>query len=253
MTILDSLFSELTVYDCGLTKTRIGLPHDGGYVAIEELCQKTQVIYTFGVGDDVGFEVDFVRRFPEVKQINLFDHTIEALPEEHPKFVLCKQGIGWRDGERKKIPEHTLLKMDIEGDEWEEILWLSDKGLLQKFDQVLVEIHLQHVEPRHGLTPYFQGVDQRLCNEINKRQFRLYHVVLMKLNRLFYLVHIHANNSLPRVDVLGKRFPPLLELTFVRKKLAGEVSEATGSFPVPGLDFPNKTDRDDIEGFYPWH
>lgn len=252
MNILESLFRELTVYDCGLTKTRIGPAHDGGYVAIEELCRKTQVVYTCGVGDDVGFELDFVRRFPVVKEIHLFDPTIGALPEEHPKFIRCNTYpvIAWR--KQPGNPEHTLLKMDIEGNEWEELFWLYDTGLLKQFEQVLIEIHLLHAEPRAGLTPYFAGVYQGFCNEINTRHFRLYWQLLARLNRLFKLVHIHANNSLPMVDVLDHRFPPLLELTFVKKDLVGEVKEAAGPFPVPGLDYPNKTDRPDIEGFYPW-
>jgi hypothetical protein len=35
-------------------------------------------------------------------------------------------------------------------------------------------------------------------------------------------------------------------VSFVRKDLVENIQETTASFPVEGLDFPNKTDRADI-------
>ena len=81
--------------------------------------------------------------------------------------------------------------------------------------------------------------------------FETHYKVLKKLNDLFYIYHIHANNSLPKVELNGYSFPPLIELSLVRKDLVKNTNMTNEIFPVKGLDFQNKTDRDDIEDFYP--
>lgn len=244
-------FQQLTVFDCGFTKVRIGNDNDGGYVLFKELCGRTKVLYSFGVGDDVGFEMDFVNRFP-LEKVHLFDPTIDSLPEGHPTFEFHKFGFGQKAQGPIMVSEtDSVLKVDVEWGEWEGID-SAHSSALSKFAQMVIEFHLVHVDQTsRELTPYFQGLYQSVIDQINVSMFNTYYDVMHKLNSLFYIFHIHVNNSLPLVELAGISFPPLVELSFVRKDLIFEAKKTTEEFPVEGLDSPNKTDRPDIVGYYP--
>lgn len=255
---VEKFLQEIKVYDCDLTKVRIGNKHDGSYIALEELCEKTSMVYSFGIGDDVGFEVDFARRFPRSK-FKLFDPTIDRLPLEHPKFEFLKQDIGQGKGEPfKSVAENSLLKMDVEHNEWEPLLAMNNEQF-NKFNQIIIEFHVVSVatngcypetKKRTFLSPYFKTFYRSIANNINEDLFGAYYEVMRKLNEQFYAFHVHANNSLPKINTGGYTFPPLLEISFVRKDLV-RVHKTATNFPTEGLDFPNKTDRPDIVDWYP--
>ncbi|MCK5615128.1 hypothetical protein KAR91_75390 [Candidatus Pacearchaeota archaeon] len=264
---ISKFLKEIKVYDCNLTKVRIGNESDGGYVALKELCEKTNTVYSFGVENDVGFELDFVNRFPD-SHIRLFDPTIDSLPCDHKRFTFFKLGVG-QNHERLQnimlgdiVSSSKLLKMDIEWDEWGAFLE-ADIETICKFDQLLIEFHIVGIDtvlqtekpgfvgPHHILTPYFRKFYQSVYDKIRDSVFEAYYQVMKKLNKNFYIFHIHANNSLSEIEIDGYRFPPLIELGFVRKDLVENVCETEESFPVNGLDFPNKTDRPDIDLSYP--
>lgn len=246
---------EVKVYDCNLTKIRIGNKHDGGYIALKKFCEKTDTVYSFGVENDVGFELDFVNKFPDAK-VKLFDHTINSLPNEHLKFTFFKRGVGPGYNELKDIicndTGNLLLKMDIEWDEWATFL-SSDNKTLSKFNQLLIEFHVVYLDDisRDRFTPYFRGFYKSVYDKVNDNLFDMYYKVIKKLNNLFYAFHIHANNSLAKINVGDYRFPPLIELSFVRKDLVNNVQRATGGFPVDGLDYSNKPYKYDIKNFFP--
>ena len=247
------LLSEIIVYDCGMSKVRVGNKHDGGYVLLRELCETASMLYSFGVGDDVSFELDFVNRFP-VAQVHLYDPTIKCLPEDHPIFRFYKKGFGAQWTPIKIDHEgEAVMKIDIEWDEWD-ALTLTNSTALRKFSQIVVEFHLVRIgvvdSGEHS--PYFESFYQTTAEKINARLFDKYSAVLRKLGRDFHIFHIHANNSLPMIEFAGFEFPPLLELSFVRKDLIKTARKSRTSFPVTKLDYPNKTDRPDVEGFYPF-
>ena len=244
MTYKDRFFDLLKIYDVDLTKTRIGEKHDGGYVVLEELCAKTNFLYSFGIGDDVGFELDFVNRFPATKVL-LFDPIIDKLPETHSNFAFYRWGIGPEQPDLIYAEGNSILKMDVEWCEWDALINIP-VDVLKQFEQVIVEFHIVHAIPREGLSSYFEAFYRSVFNKhVNERLFRIYYAALRKLSDSFYIFHMHPNNSLPVVACEDCIFPPLLEVSFVRKDLVGAVP-STESFPVKGLDFPNKLDRPDV-------
>lgn len=246
---IERFLKEVRVYDCKHTKIRIGNPHDGGYIALKELCKRIPIVYSFGIGQDVGFEMDFANHFPQA-QLRLFDSAIDALPQNHPNFSFLKlAALSWYEAGHGIIQD-SLLKVDIEWAEWDFFLLITGEDL-SRFSQILVEFHLVHAEPRDGLSPYFQSVYQAALGKVNEQLFAMYGNVLARINHHFYAFHIHANNSLPVISVGGYAFPPLLEMSFIRKDLAGEVRPTRENFPVLGLDFPNKEDRPDLINIYP--
>lgn len=249
MNNVEQFLNEVEAFDCGLTKIRIGNEYDGGYVLLEELCERTDIIFSLGVGDDVGFELDFAEKFPGVQRIHLIDHTINTLPEKHPKFFFHEENAR-NVCERLDPMGNTLLKMDIEWCEWD-ILDRLKHSILNEFSQMVVEFHVIHAQTKKGLTPHFHSLYDYALEEINDRVFEEYLEVIKKLNGLFYTFHIHANNSLPKVKMNGVQFPPLIELSFVRQDLVNRAIPTKKHFPIKGLDFPNKTDRPDIKDVYP--
>ena len=240
------MLRHITVYDCSdKTMVRVGNANDGGYVVLQELCEKAPMLYTFGVGDDVSFELDFVRRWSTTR-VKLNDPTIEKLPVEHVNFDFRRRSLGRGYVGFGGAPWDAMLKVDVEWDEWEALLYLSMKDL-HKFSQILIELHFAHAEPRAGLTGYFQSLYQRAMNESNRGLFVMYEEALRKLTEYHFIYHAHANNSLPVINVGGHQLPPLLELSLVRRDLAKRGVRYAGSLPRLELDAPNKTDCEDID------
>ena len=117
---------------------------------------------------------------------------------------------------------------------------------------MLIEFHIVTIDEMGigglpSVSPYFRTFYQSVNYKIQNNLFELYYEVIKKLNKYFYAFHIHANNSLPKINLNGYSFPPLVELSFVRKDLVQNVTETKAKFPVDGLDFPNKMDRNDID------
>lgn len=253
MNNIKNFLKELTIYDCDLTRIRLGGPGDGGYVVLQELCKTTKQLITVGVGDDIGFELDFLDKFKPDK-ILLFDPTIDGIKEKDGRFEFYKQRFDSIDIE---IPPKSLFKVDIEWNEWELLNHLRNGT--DMFSQIIIEFHLIHMTPPPNLTPYFNSVYQSACDEINQGLFFNYYNTLRRLNEHFYIYHIHANNSLPVIEVeegkggdrYGHVFPPLLEVSFVHKELAGNIKPKIGTFPEGCLDCSNKSDRPDIFNWYP--
>jgi len=248
---IGDFFRKISVVDVGLTKTRIGGPNDGGYVALKEICDKTEKIMTFGVGNDVSFEADFLYRFPNTTSCLLCDPTIQKLPEVNDKFVHIKKYANQLYPEGFK--EHTgnsLLKVDIECHEWELLREIKAEDL-KRFSQILIEMHVFHVEHKeNGHSPYFHMIIGDFFEQCNIDIFQKYNAGIDKILENFHIFHIHANNSLQMVNLDAWSFPPLLELSLVRKDLVGEVTESRDKFPT-SLDRPNKTDRPDVINYYP--
>jgi hypothetical protein len=250
---IEKLLEEIRVFDCpGLTKTRVGNPNDGGYVLLQEITECAKALYTFGVGNDVGFELDFIQKFPQVEQVHLYDPTISKLPQNDPRFTFHRLGISpaYYNGFGEIRPTRNLLKVDVEWNEWDAFGAFSPE-FLRRFDQIIIEFHLFHAEPKPGLSTYFQSCYQMALNRVNDELFERYRSILKKINREFYAYHIHANNSLPKSKIRWTEFPPLLEMSFVRKDLIFKAVPTEEPFPIAGLDFPNKVDRPDIHNYYP--
>ena len=125
--VFDAL-ALLRPFDIDLEKMYIGNERDGGYVLADSPAADTDVI-SFGVGPDVTFEVEMAERG---HRVFLHDHTVEGVPQPHDRFVFRKVGVcGQRQegGELTSLDhclemagplsDRLILKMDIEGWEWD--------------------------------------------------------------------------------------------------------------------------------------
>lgn len=160
---------------------RFGSANDGGYLMCENLIEPLDAAYSYGVGrnDDWGCEISRRYQVP-VYQYDCFDPARPIC--DGGNFIFHDECVGDRTGQRSSHFFDTLenqisktgdsgrrviIKMDIEGAEWESLLAASDQ-LLGSIPQLAMEMH---------------GFDDPRTLE-----------VLRKLNRSFYLVNLHFNN-----------------------------------------------------------
>lgn len=208
----------------GFEKIRLGRIADGGYVMLDDI-NREHAAYSFGICDDVSWDMDMARRGCEVYQ---YDHTINDLPEKNEHFHFFKKGIyARRPGDVKQdnmlevdelieLNQHAhhdkiILKMDIEGYEWQVLESLSDETM-SKFSQITLEIH---------------GV---ASTNPNARNMIL--GVMEKMNRTHQSIHVHANNHGYWAIFGGIFLPDTFELSYVRRS-DYQFSICTQSFPGP--------------------
>lgn len=207
--VFDAL-ALLTPYEMKtLSRVRIGNPDgDGGYVLADRF-RPGQKVYSYGVFDEVSFDLDLAERGLEVF---LYDHTIARLVADHPNFTFIREGVAGANnpaGALYTIDHHIqtnghddndmILKMDIEGMEWG-VIEQTDASVLRRFEQMVIEMH--------SLTL----LDRRVYHETFMR-------ALTKLLEDFHIVHVHANNAQTVQSVCGLPVPYLLEVTLIRKDI----------------------------------
>lgn len=270
MSTINTFFHDLQVYDIeGFTKVRVGRHCDGGYVVLDELCHGT-TLYSYGIGDDISFEEDYARRYNSF--VKCFDHTIEGINAQDPRISWTKRGLGSARNCRIPVQDIDLtdrtervLKVDVEHHEWE---WLSRWGPEGGWSQIIIELHIltasterpsvpyireDRIAVTGPLSPYFASMYADFDLQVNEFIFKEYSRALCRLLQNYVVYHVHGNNSLPKTTLYGYSWPPLLELSLVRRDLvAGRVKPTTQKFPVPGLDFPNKHNRPDFDSVYPF-
>jgi len=222
---MDRLKKALTPYKIRLEKIRIGRTLDGGYPLFNHRLSEITSTFSYGISDDVSFEQDFTNHSDSI--IYMYDHTINGLPDTHPQFRFIKEA-GSSENFIKHITETgnlgkktLVLKMDIEGHEWE-LFKNVPLEILSCFEQIVVEIHnLEFLENQYF---GFIGMSHDEMADI-----------LEKLNTLFYLGHIHGNNFGGIKDI-----PNTVECSYIRKDLLSEIPPIeTSAYPIPGIDFPN--------------
>lgn len=223
--------SFLTVKDVdGMKYVRVGRDYDGGYVMADHF-PAGSIAYSFGISNDVSWDMDIAQRGIDVF---MYDHTIRKLPENHPRFHFFKIGLSGKSGlkDMKTMEEflmlnkhekndEIILKMDIEGWEWE-FLNSVDENVLGKFSQIVLELH---------------GLTDASNSDVMAR-------ALEKLNKNHQLVHIHANNCGRCSLFMDTLLPESLEVSYLRRQ-DHNFAESDRVFPTP-LDRSCRPPYDDI-------
>jgi len=216
----------------GHSKMRFGAEHDGGYVMLDDL-EGIEAAFSFGVGPDCSWDLELAERGIRTYQ---FDHTVDRAPVIHPNLSFFKRKIvsapdedgetigGLLDRYGSNADANLLLKMDIEGDEWQ-VLEHAERRHLRKFAQIVCEFH---------------GFDQAIREEWRDQSKR----VLQKLAADFEVVHVHGNNAAPFVSIGNVPFPRILEVTFANRQRYQFVG-CEELFPT-SLDRSNICDRADL-------
>ena len=213
-------------WNVNVPKVRVGENRDGGYVMLNDVFGATCML-GYGVDINVTFDNDFVNKFNIPAYI--FDHTIKEVPKLNDRIIFTPEGIGAKDAAplyslathvKRHVPdgEQFVLKMDVEGAEWE-VFRTAD---FSRVTQLIAELHDIHKAPLE---------------------------VLDRINEQFYLVHIHANNypKQPyfKIDRV-RQVPVVLECTWVRKDLVQNATPSDEKYPTE-LDFKNDNESPDLD------
>ena len=225
---MERLIPLLTPYITNSSKIRLGPPEDGGYVCTVDMLEKCSCIMTYGVGNDIRYEEDFIAKYN--KPVFLFDHTIGRTSWEKPNMKFIPEGLGigpnckewYTYKEDYNITGDILLKVDIEGGEYEYFSTTDHNKLRDNIVGLFLEIHW--------------------IDDYNNRQKAIQFIE--KLNENFLLCHIHGNNWGDLFEYNGFQIPKVLELTFVNKKITPEYQADTQLYPISGLDIPNCPHKD---------
>lgn len=228
-----ALLAELqpvTLSNC--TLARVGGVHDGGYLMCRNLMTGTETAYSYGIGteDGWGCEVSTAHKVP-VHQYDCFSpitlrcdggifklnaecvgprtETIDGRPFDTIANQMAKNG----DTGKKMV-----VKMDIEGGEWQTILGTPDE-ILAGIDQMPMELHGLH-EP--------EVLD-----------------ALRKLKRHFHLLSVHFNNfSCGGASPLPAR---AYQVLFVNKRIGVVGAPPPGSPTPESLMAPDDPTRPDCQ------
>jgi hypothetical protein len=217
----------------GHSKIRAGDTNDGGYVMLDDV-REVDCCLSLGIGHDVSWDLAMAERGATILQ---YDHTVDAPPHPHRNFVFKKIGIGPFDQphdnitsidtilkEARKSHRTFILKMDIEGLEWE-VLDALDPAALRCFSQIVCEFH------------WFSNL---LNAEWRARAQR----VFSKIRASHFPVHVHGNNFPGFAVAYGVMVPSVLEVTFVASERYVPI-ESNELFPTP-LDLPNDPNGPDL-------
>lgn len=211
---------------------RVGDENDGGYVLVDDISQK-DVCLSFGIGSNYSFDSAMAKLCSEVR---MFDHTIKE--PKHLSSNMTFSALGLANESKVNFvtlgevlnqlqPENDIiLKIDIEGDEWEILNGLSCHNLL-RFKQIVIELH---------------GILE-VANEV---KFRRIISALEILNKTHSLKNLHANNWAKIEIIRGIATPDVIEATYVRRKEG--ISESNQSVDMlPELNQSNNGNLPDAQ------
>jgi hypothetical protein len=206
------------------TLARYGSPNDGGYLMCQNLVENLGAGYSYGVGpnDDWGCDVSTRYKVP-MHQYDCFDPARPSCKTGqfvfHNECLAPRTERSWgrdfdtltnqiaRNGDAGK---RLIVKIDIEGAEWDSILATSD-DVLNTFDQMPMELH---------------GTDDEMFLK-----------VIQKLKKNFYLVNLHFNNF-----ACSPQFAPMpgwaYQVLFVNKRI-GVLDPSKGTPPPSPLNAPD--------------
>lgn len=189
----------------GVQKVRLGGPHDGGYVCLDDFSDIEAAI-SLGTGENASWDAVAAERGLIVHQ---YDHTVAESPIAHANFRFHRRKIGAAiDHQTETIasvlaqtrltrPNSTIMKIDIEGDEWA-ALAAAPVAALDTVAQIICEFH---------------GFQQIIDDDWFERAF----AVLSKLNDKFSVVHVHGNNHDLLMAIGNFLFPGALEVTYASR------------------------------------
>lgn len=207
---------------------RLGGDGDGGYLVPDDL-DGISSCWSAGIGSDSRFERDCAERGLDVF---LADGSVPGPAHCHPrfhftpKFVAAATGVdtltlaGWMSSVSADRDGDLLLKLDVEGAEYEVLLAAPDP-LLSRCRLVIVEFHqLDHL----WSAPFF----------------RIASSAFAKLLLTHACVHIHPNNNDGKLCHQGLEMPPTMEFTFLRR-------DRLPAQPRWRSDFPHRLDQDNTK------
>ena len=200
---------------------RLGEDNDGGYLIPNDF-SGIKKNYSAGVGKLTKFEKDLEERFSIKSNMVDFNHIDPKIFPKDSKFLKKKIAITSYENEINindwllNEDEEVIFKMDIEGDEYSILTSISEENL-NKIRILVIELH----DLRHLRNYFF---------------FKNFEKIISRLNNIFYICHLHVNNSSKIKNIGGFNIPDMLEITLIRK-------DRIKNFSRDYADIPHKLDQ----------
>ena len=139
----------------GKKRVLIGEKKDGSYVMLDDF-ENIKIAYSIGIRELIQFDKSLADRGIDVY---MYDNTIDRLPYANTKFHWKKIGIGGNSERNYNIQtlqdmmkenghlneKNMILKMDIEGAEWNSLKDVTEDILIQ-FKYILIEYHFSNID-----------------------------------------------------------------------------------------------------------
>lgn len=207
----------------GKERILIGDKEDGSYVLLNDF-KNIRVAYSFGIQKLVQFDKGLADRGIDVY---MYDHTIDSLPYNNPKFHWEKIGIAGKNNVNNQLKTleqlmiknghssetNMILKMDIENNEWDSLKDVPE-NVLKQFKYIVIEYHFE----TNNVQLYY--------NVLNK---------IYKNHQAFYL-RCHGREIITKFGF--NRICKYLEASYIIRE--GNLFEKDDSiYPIYEFDFHN--------------
>jgi hypothetical protein len=211
---------------------RIGGPSDGGYL-VPDVMHGITHCFSPGVDFTAEFEKELSTRYGIASF--MADASVPGVPIHDERFKFTKKFLGskqsedfitlsdWIDDNVSQSETNLLLQMDIEGGEYDVLLSESDQTL-GRFSIMVIEFH--HVQ-----------------NVFDTWFMEMFRIVFEKIFRNFVVCHAHPNNGGGIARRGDLEVPRIMEITFLRRDLAGKLGRQV---PI-GLPHPLDSQNVDTE------
>ena len=220
---------------------RIGGDGDGGYL-IPNIFDKISYCFSPGVSDKANFEKELSERF-NIKSF-MADASVEKAPLSDSNFDFIPKFLGahsrsnyitlsnWLSKSNLDNDSNLLLQMDIEGGEYD-VLVYEDSKTLASFSVMVIEFH------------YLQKMFERDF-------LKMVTAIFEKIYKNFSICHVHPNNYCGIVSLDGIEIPRVIEVTFIRNDLSNNFSNNKPIMLPHPLDSKNIANYEDISMPIEW-
>jgi len=247
------------------TLSRMGINKDGGYIVDEKLVNYSNILVSFGMGDEFSFEDDFLKK-NEINKVFIFDYTINHKIYAKNIFKIIRRILKFK---RKYSDLVKLIKTfrdfrtfinkervnffskkitnEIKNVEDTNLKKIIEELKIKKEQEIILKIDIEGDEYKiiNDIIIHHEKINQLVMEfhdlHIKKDEF---FTSIKKLQKFFTIVHLHANNYNKCND---DGFPINIEITLCKKKYITENQNKTYNFPIKNLDYPNNSELPDLE------
>ena len=213
--VISVRLESLRVYETDLHLVRCGKPNDGGYIIPDDV--QIDFILSGGIADENSFEDHALSIWPNVLCAAYDPHGGPG-PAKNLRYSFHKSNVGHLGLMTKKS---VLVKIDIEGGEWDWFRALNDEQL-GNIAVLVAELH-----------------DMGNRSEADWEQ-------LARIAKTHALVWVHGNSWDTLVEVDGVQIPKTLECTWVLRGLPDSIVPSKRNIPC-SLDMSNLPNRPDLQ------
>ena len=232
---------------------RVGNEGDGGYVVSKDSILEADLLLSFGMGEDISFEVEFNKLNP-IASVCTFDHTVPLFDMKFLVRALVSSLISKNTSSflRKYTfykDYHSFFSKSKKHKHARERVVLrhfrnEDRTIHEILDEysekkkIFIKIDIEGDE--YKIIEELTSLDSKLCGLVIEfhdagTRYEEFRRLVTSLNEFMTIDHFHINNF----DGLSKSgFPEVVELTF-SNKVSKVQRKLTTELPIPGLDFPN--------------